>query len=151
LNLIGSFGPARKKLDDAITKNALDNIQAQKDALVDQRNAGIIGFEEFYNKIVELNQQSNAIIQENDKATLERRIALEEAAAQAITQLGDSLFQSQLANLQNEQSANQDLVNQKLITQQEYNKRQKKILQEESALKKEQAIFDIFIDATKNI
>jgi hypothetical protein len=150
-NLIGAFGPAREKLDDAITKNALDNIQAQKDALVSQFKEGIIGFNDFYNNVIQLNEQTNQIIEDNNKASLERRISFEDAAAQQVTQIADQLFQNQLTNLQNEQAANQELLNNKVISQDEYNKRQKKIQQQESGIKKEQALVDIFIEAAKKI
>lgn len=88
------------------------------------------------------------------KATEElinKRLELEEAGLQASSEILGALNEAQKQSLQDQAEANQDLYNRKLITQDEYNKRQKKLKQEEAALNKQKALLDIFIEATKRI
>lgn len=153
LNLLSQnfqqFGSARKTLDDAIYKNSAENIVKQRQLLEDSLAGGLISIEDYNKKYADLDQQHNDAVVANAEAAYQRKIALAEFAASQISQLEQSFFQGQLNRIEAEKSANQDLLNNKEITQREFNKRQANLQKQESALKKEQAITEILIDFAK--
>lgn len=150
-NVIASYGPARKALDDASTQNALANIQAEKDAFDKKLADKLISQTDYNQKIIDLDNQTTQVQIENAEKVAQRKEALFDAAADYISGIFTSITQNEEKELQTQAQNNQDLLNNKLITQNEYNKRQAQLKRQEAALNKEQAIFDIFIEAAKKI
>jgi hypothetical protein len=122
---LSAFGLARKKLDDQIYNNAIVN--AKTDA---ERQAADI---------------------DRTQKTVDRKVAAEEFYGNYVKQLTDANFDHKKQQLEEEDSANKDLLDRKIITQDEYNKRQKKLKEEEAAIEKRKAIFDILLETTKKI
>ncbi|MEX6689214.1 hypothetical protein QTN47_17020 [Danxiaibacter flavus] len=148
---ISAYGPARKKLDDAYYENDLRQIENREISLKASLDRGLINQQDYNSKMAELSQARADADIKNTERTVKRRIALEEEAFNAIKEFGDTLFDNKKSNLQAEADRNQELYDKKIITQDEYNKRQKQLQREEAAINKQKAIFDIIIDGAKKI
>lgn len=149
--------------------NSIASTQAKISNLQYELNAKLITEEQYNAAVTPLIDQLNQLrkqaydtdyqnFQSNEQKKVQEiqrqaaiRRGLEEAAFNAIKQLFDQSFDDRKAKYDEENQNNQDLFNRKLITQDEYNKRQKKLKQEEAAINKQKAIFDVIIEGAKKI
>jgi hypothetical protein len=150
-NIVGAFGPARTKLNQQLFQNDLDNIKAERIANNQAFLDKLISQQDFTEKSKQLDDElSNAQIANAERAA-QAKIAAFDAFANAAQKGIDFLFDGEKQKLEQNASDNQTALTNKLISQDEYNKRQKKLRQEEAAVDKQKAIFDILIDFAKQL
>ncbi len=147
--LAAAFGAERNKINHDLLQNELDNIEVLRQAnlqkLVEKRQ----NQDDFDATAADLdNKDTQAKLNNIERVNQARQAAINTYADLLGKGLG-IVFDKEKQQLQESAANNQALLDKKLISQDEFNKRQKKIKQDEAAIERRKALLDIAIDFAK--
>ncbi len=123
---------------------------AELAALEDEHNLKLISEEEYLNRLFELKlkkqQEANDVLLQEAQIFAQKEQIIRDTAFNVANQLVDALTDNQQANNDFELQQVKDLYDQKLISEKEYNNRQKLIKRQAAIAEREAALFQIFLD-----